>query len=170
MTKDKGKMRQVRERMQETGETYQQALQALGLEQRTVRLMLPPDGPYTGPNQCPQCAGGRYRTDFAATLPGDPGRPVLVCQVFCPRCLGCGRAEHEQCTASEHADPEGVGLYPAGWDDDEDEDDVDDAEPCYSCRGRTWWPMQAFDEQDVFYVRAPCGCSTPLLVPAAEVA
>lgn len=175
MTQDRSRKRAIRERMAETGETYTQAARALGLERgsRTTepkRLMLPLHDPYTGPNRCPDCTGSGVIADMTVDWEGDPGRPVLVCHVFCPTCSGCGRTRHTGCRTDQHADPEAVGLYPRGWDDDEDDDEDDDQDsadqPCYSCQGRRWWPMQAFNETEAFYVRTPCGCSTPHLVPA----
>jgi hypothetical protein len=82
--------------------------------------------------------------------------------VFCPRCSGCGRAEHAGCAVDEHAEPEAVGFD----DEDDDENEDDDGEVCYSCRGRRWWVMRAFSKTAVYHCRVPCGCSTDLLVPA----
>jgi hypothetical protein len=131
------------------------------------RLKLPLPAPYTGPGVCRTCTGTGVR-DWAAEMGPDDATSVLVCPVFCGTCHGCGRAEHDGCRNDQHDDPEELGLYPIDepWDDDEDEDDQGDVKACPSCRGRRWWAMQAFDKRNVYWVRVPCGCSEPLLVPA----
>lgn len=164
MTQDRARKRAIRAHMAANpGLTYSQAARALGLERSGSRpqlLMLPLHDPYTGPGRCRECDGSGIVADLTLEMPGDPGQPTLICAVFCPTCSGCGRAQHTDCRTGQHADPEAVGLDPNGYDDDQD-----DGETCYSCRGRHWWAMQAFNKNEVFWVRTPCGCSTPLLVP-----
>lgn len=162
--KNRARTRAIRARMKHTsenstGENYTTAARALDAR---PRLQLPLPKPVTGANTCRKCAGTGV-TDDVVDFDLPDATAVLVCHILCPRCLGCGHREHNQCRARDHADPESLGLY------DEDEDDQDDepeAEQCYSCRGRTWWAMQAFDNNNVYWVRTPCGCTTNLLVPA----
>jgi len=85
---------------------------------------------------------------------------VLVVDVFCPECGGCGGAsdpEHQDCAGLHH------------WDDDRnlDDEDLDDAflndEPvCPSCGGREWNAVQGFPDPptEIKVLRVPCGCTT----------
>jgi hypothetical protein len=170
MTTDRKRKHAIRDHAARTGQTYQQALRAANLERadHQPRLMLPLHAPYTGPARCPTCTGTGVLAGATIDLaPGDATN-TIVCHIFCPRCSGCGRARHTHCLTGQHAQPEAIGLDPAAWDDDDEDpdEDPDDAEQCYSCHDRRWWPMQAFDENTIYDVRVPCGCSTDLLVPA----
>lgn len=124
------------------------------------RLKLPPPDPYIGPARCPSCVGARF-TDASYEMAS--GDVVLVVQVFCPTCGGCGRAEHDGCQPQEHDDPEERGFDPADEFDDEDDEP---ATACFSCHGRGWWTCQGFNESEVLTLRMPCGCAEKLLVPA----
>lgn len=177
MTRYSNRKRRVRQRMTETGETYQQALRALTdppadaaagmpLVDDRPRLMLPLDAPYNGPGHCRECLGTGQLGNMTVAFAPDEATTVLVCHVFCPRCSGCGHAEHTACRIDQHAFPEEVGVDPNGWDDDDLEDEDLAEDTCPSCRGRRWWPMQAFNATEVYAVRVPCGCSADLLVPA----
>lgn len=99
--------------------------------------------------------GERYRMQLS------PDEQPLLVDVFCPRCGGCGRAEHddETCTAREHAEDDDSGY--------DDEDDLDDVR-CWSCRDRGWWsatgwPVDADRSavgDEVVTLRMPCGCTS----------
>ena len=132
------------------------------------RLMLPLHAPYTGPRRCPKCSGTGVLDGVTVDFAVDDATAVMVCQVFCPLCFGCGRGEHTECRADEHAEPEEVGMDPDGWYDEDTADDagVDETDRCFSCGNRRWWSMQAFDQAAVYRVRVPCGCSSSLLIPA----
>ena len=81
----------------------------------------------------------------------------LLADALCSRCGGCGRDRHDTCRPAEHAD----------WDTDDD--DQDDDEVCLSCHGRGWWVCDAFAGDDVYRLRAACGCSHGQLVTVAGV-
>jgi hypothetical protein len=140
------------------------------------RVRLPPPEPYTGPDPCPACGGDGVtgqRYEFDPSPRADT--PVLVVDVFCPACLGCGQAGHATCQPDQHAD-----SYRDDFDRDEDYDDEDDyhhdtdnnapVSVCPSCRGRRWWCCQGFGGDPVGEVmhelRVACGCATELLVNA----
>jgi hypothetical protein len=100
---------------------------------------------------CPACrgagvTGGRYE------LHADG--PVLLVEVVCPGCGGCGSA-----------DGDGRGCAgPHAWDDAPDTEP--DGDPCPSCQGREWDPVQGFagvdpgGDADPVTLRVPCGCTT----------
>jgi hypothetical protein len=100
---------------------------------------------------CPECSGSGL-TGERYEAPG--GAYPLLVDVLCPTCLGCGNADHDRCRVSAHADPEGIGFDPSEWDDDGQDGD---AHPCPECRGRTWNPMQGYDDSGVKWLRVPCG-------------
>lgn len=118
--------------------------------------MLPPPPPFEGPARCPLCVGARVMPDRYRF--GQPAPRLLMVQAFCPLCLGCGRASHEQCQPTDHC-----------HDDDEGEDrdhdlDVDDLGPgCGFCQSRGWWVAQAFSDTSIIYLRVPCGCAEKLM-------
>lgn len=109
---------------------------------------------------CPDCDGAGVTGDRYEMATGGP---VLLVDVFCPGCGGCGSADrdHLDCTT------------PHAWDD-EPEADTDDEGACPSCQGREWNPVQGFpgfdpgtdDEPPV--LRVPCGCTTGRAVTWAE--
>jgi hypothetical protein len=164
MTRNSDRKTAIRAHAADKNLTYQQAARALAAEpaDNRPRLMLPLHDPYTGPGICLLCTGAGVLKDWTVDFAG--AIAVMVCHIFCPACSGCGRTKHTGCTIDQHAEPEAVGLDPdEGWDDDEDDLDLD---TCYSCRGRRWWVMRAFSKTAVYHCRVPCGCSTDLLVPA----
>ncbi len=126
-----------------------------------TRWILPPLAPYQGPACCPLCAGARVTGDRYEFDPAGSGE-VLLCDVICPGCDGCGRADHDGCAPREH-----VG-WPNDdqWIDLDDEDDADQDDECPSCHGRTWWACQGFTDTDVYHLRVACGCAKPLLIEA----
>jgi ribosomal protein S27AE len=95
---------------------------------------------------------------------------VLLLEVFCPACGGCGNGdpEHGGCKATWHAEPDDGDAFDYDDLDDEDFDDAD-GPPCPSCgSGRGWFPIQGFDDAEVYTLRGLCGCSTPRLVEVTE--
>lgn len=124
-----------------------------------MTLYLPAPAPYQGPERCPRCVGAKV-TGERYQWPGESGTPFVV-DVICPECLGCGRAEHIGCVPLEHGEYDADDPY---WDDEDDEGYADDA--CPSCHGRTWWACQGFTDNEVYYLRMPCGCAESLMVEA----
>jgi len=100
---------------------------------------------------CPDCKGSGVTGDQYEM---QHTTPVLLVDVFCPTCLGCGSANHD------------AGCEGHAWDDiDRDDDELDD-EACPSCKGREWNAVQGFPGYDVpadagpVMLRVPCGCTT----------
>lgn len=131
------------------------------------QVCLPLPEPYTGPDPCPACHGVGFtgvRYTFDSEEP-QATTPVLLVDVFCPTCAGCGQAEHVSCLIDQHADSYRDVL---NWDNADDEDD--DGSVCPSCQGRRWWCCQGFGGDPVGEVlhelRVACGCATELLVSA----
>ncbi|NJP33712.1 hypothetical protein [Micromonospora thermarum] len=127
-------------------------------------LHLPAPAPYEGPERCRACAGARITGMQVTWLPEQQAPRVLVVDVLCPVCDGCGRATHDGCRPDEHADQD-------AWRDSMDDGEDDHDEPrCYSCHGLRWHPVLAWANggADMFTLRMPCGCATDLLeeVPA----
>jgi hypothetical protein len=118
-------------------------------------LYLPAPEPYTGADPCALCGGRRVTGDRFLVDAG--AAPPLVVDVFCGDCGGCGRANHDDCDVTEHADVD-RGEWP--------EEEFEVERTCASCSDRRWWACQSFNEDEIAYLRMPCGCSTPLLVPA----
>lgn len=117
---------------------------------------------------CPACQGSGV-TGARYEMPSGPY--VLVVDVICPACGGCGNGGfgHPGCKPEWHA----------GGDDDEDpwgpvDDGSDEDGPaCYSCgSGRGWWPAQGFtgegDDAVMHILRMPCGCSQGRLVEVPD--
>lgn len=156
MTKHDDRKDQIRTRMERTGEKYTVAKRAL---ETRPRLMLPLCEPVPAATACPACEGSGC--DGTAVEFAEPeSNAVLVCPVLCLKCRGCGWADHSGCRPEQHDDPEEFGYDPY-------EDGLNGGEDrCYSCRGRRSWIMQAFDAEQVYSVRVPCGCATKLLVAA----
>jgi hypothetical protein len=105
---------------------------------------------------CPACQGAGVTGD-RYELPTNG--PVLLVQVFCHACGGCGSADpdHLSC-AGPHA-----------WDTEPDSDS------CPSCQGREWNPVQAFPlvdpgtDADPVTLRVPCGCTTTTTTTRARL-
>lgn len=128
-----------------------------------LRIYLPAPAPYAGPPQfpglgvCPFCAGTGLTDDqYEQAVPG--GDTVIVVDTLCPACEGCGRFEHDECRADQHAQWEGPD------EDDWEAFEAAGVDPCPSCRGRQWNAVQGFDDEQVVYLRMPCGCAEPLMV------
>jgi hypothetical protein len=129
---------------------------------KTYALVSFPSPKVTGP-ACQTCEGLGV-TSEQYQMQTDPDRPVLLVDVFCPDCDGCGSAdpEHRSCDPAAHA-----SLEPEDYLDEDDEDDEDDDERCPSCQGRQWVAVQGFggtdtgNDEDVTkcYLRVPCGCT-----------
>lgn len=120
------------------------------------RVEFPP--PPTRTHPCTACQGAGI-TGETYTQETDTGAPVgaLVVDVFCPACAGCGDATHVQCNTEEH------------HTDDHEQDHG--ADRCPSCRGRQWWPVQAYADADgdgggtvALVLRMPCGCASDRVV------
>jgi hypothetical protein len=92
---------------------------------------------------------------------------VLLLDVFCPTCGGCGSADHTGCSGIHPARLDEDPLGP--WDEEDlDDDGLDEEARCPSCQGREWNPIQGFPPEgeqqgdgEVVVLRAPCGCTTP---------
>jgi hypothetical protein len=100
---------------------------------------------------CPACQGAGITGDrYQLHTDG----PVLLVEVVCPGCAGCGSADRD------HLDCAG----PHAWDDEPDT--APDGDPCPSCQGREWNPLQGFPgvdagaDADPVMLRVPCGCTT----------
>jgi len=113
---------------------------------------------------CPAC-DGRGITGDRYEMPTDGG-PILLVDVICPVCGGCGNGdpEHLACLADAHA-------YPDEHDDYDDDDYDDNGQPCPSCgSGRGWNAVQGIGQDDdgdpegLAVLRVPCGCSADRLV------
>lgn len=127
----------------------------------TTYAYLPPDQHPAYARPCPGC-GGEGVTGDRFEMPGDPGRPVLLVDVICGQCTGCGNGdpEHLDCRPDAHAYPDDDGPDP-------DDDDGPHVHECYSCgTGRGWNAVQGFHgpEPDMVVLRVPCGCSESRLV------
>lgn len=121
-----------------------------------------PQPTVTGP-ACQACEGLGV-TGEHYQMETSEGRVLLV-DVFCPECGGCGSANHNPCNGTHDASTEEF------WSVDEDDDEPDD-DACPSCQGREWNAIQgfgdfAFDEEDgeevptsLKVLRVPCGCTT----------
>ena len=100
---------------------------------------------------CPACQGSGVTGDrYQIKTDG----PVLLVEVFCPGCGGCGSADRD------HLDCAG----PHAWDDAPNKEP--DGDPCPSCQGREWNAVQGFPgvdpdtDADPVTLRVPCGCTT----------
>lgn len=122
---------------------------------------LPAPDLYIGPNVCLACQGRKVTGDRYQMQVAPP--TVLIIDMLCPDCDGCGRADHDGCRPAEHA----------SWRDDDDLwETATDAEAeamqraCPSCLGRRWNAVMGFSEnpEGMAYLRVPCGCAEPLMV------
>jgi hypothetical protein len=141
------------------------------------------------PDPCSGCDGDGV-TGVRYEFPTDTG-PVLLCEVICPDCGGCGNGDpaHIGCPPDAHAYP---GEFPGDPGDDAayrrwseardaeidrdngDLDEEDDDAACFSCgSGRGWVTVQGFygegEDCQMVLLRVPCGCSTDRLEVTAEV-
>jgi len=122
---------------------------------------------------CPACQG-RGVTGVQYQMKPGGGDVVLLVDVICPECGGCGNGhpEHPGCRDEWHAeDPD---ADEPGYDDSEDPDDECDGGPaCWSCRsGRGWNTVLGFAGEGpdtvMYLLRMPCGCAESRMVEAAE--
>lgn len=137
-----------------------------------VRMMLPVQE-HTHDRPCPAChghgvTGRRYEMPTGAAADLQAPDVVLLLEVFCPACGGCGNGdpEHAGCEAAWHPDPGDDDQF----DDDDPDDDLGDGESaCWSCgSGRGWFPIQGFTEgpdTEMYTLRGICSCATDRLVP-----
>jgi len=133
-------------------------------------LPIPAHPPYLRP--CPAC-DGRGVTGDRYEMPTDGG-PILLVDVICPECGGCGNGDpdHADCPPDAHAYPDEYGTDDDPDDDDPRDDDPGDGGPaCYSCgSGRGWNAVQGIGQSDdgdpegLAVLRVPCGCSADRLV------
>ncbi|KLL11561.1 hypothetical protein [Protofrankia coriariae] len=110
---------------------------------------------FTGP-PCPSCKG-KGVTDLRYEWTTE--RAVLMVDVLCDDCTGCGSADHQGCDTARHAEQD---------QDDYPDDDTNEEPGCPSCDGRGWHPLQGFTEDTMLTLRMPCGCTEEQLVPARE--
>jgi hypothetical protein len=130
-------------------------------------LPLPARLPY--PYPCAACNGAGVTGERYELPPGSPGAPVLLVDVICPACGGCGNGDpaHAICPRDAHAYPDEL------WPEPDDDDQADAASSCPSCgSGRGWNPVQGFsdDAEALTVLRVPCGCATARLVIADDPA
>lgn len=128
-----------------------------------THVHLPAPAPFEGAERCRACAGARITGMQLTWMPELRAPKVLIVDVLCPVCDGCGRGVHDGCRPDEHAEP-------VDWLDSMDDPDDEPDPPCFSCRGRRWLPVKAWTTggTDMYTLRVPCGCATDLLeeVPA----
>lgn len=100
------------------------------------------------------------------------GEHVLLVEVFCPACGGCGNGDprHAGCKPEWHADSgdDEESGFPDG-----DDPDGSSSPACYSCgSGRGWNAVQGFrgegSDVEMVLTRVPCGCSEGRLVEVPE--
>jgi hypothetical protein len=130
-------------------------------------LPIPAHPPYLRP--CQECDGHGVTGD-RYEMAGDDGAPILLVDVICSECGGCGNGdpEHADCPPDAHAYPEDYSNSIGEYDDD----DEGSGEPrCYSCgSGRGWNAVQGIGQSDdgdpegLAVLRVPCGCSADRLV------
>ncbi|MEV7264000.1 hypothetical protein AB0N38_10655 [Micromonospora aurantiaca] len=121
-------------------------------------LRLPAPERYDGPDPCRRCAGARVLDGRTAQMSTDAA--VLVVDVICPDCDGCGRATHDGCREDEHGT----------WDHDyypDDDTPAGEVNRCPFCAGRRWIGVLAWGAHTTYTLRMPCGCATDLLVEVA---
>jgi hypothetical protein len=121
------------------------------------QIYFPAPEPYTGPDKCADCRGAGI-TGERYEFPTGTG-PVIHADEICPTCGGCGTSGHMACLPIQHA-----GADPEEWLDELYEKEPE-AQPCPSCHGRRWNPLQGVTDDRVTYLRMPCGCAESLMVP-----
>jgi hypothetical protein len=135
-----------------------------------IAMHVPFPAPELGDAQpCSVCEGAGITGERYTMQVGERG---LAVDVFCPACGGCGRAAHEGCREDEHGigvDDEPDDVF-GHLDQDDSEEGQEDGEPaCWSCHGRTWFPVQGFTEPGensvVLVLKMPCGCVENRAVP-----
>jgi hypothetical protein len=120
----------------------------IGIHEDHMTLMTFTYVPFPAPTPAVSCeaCGGQGVTGDRYELRIDG--PVLLVDVFCPTCHGCGSAVHDKCADGVHA-----------------LDDFDDpADDCPSCNGRGWnavtaWSANHPDNDEPLFLRVPCGCT-----------
>lgn len=132
----------------------------------TQYAVLPVTEPaWTGPGPCQGC-GGLGVTGERYQMPGTD--PVLLADVICPQCGGCGNGdpEHRYCKPIAHVADSADDL--GAWGEDDDGPGQEPA--CPSCYGRRWNAVTGFtaggavgEDEELAVLRVPCGCAAPLL-------
>lgn len=114
--------------------------------------------PFADPTPATPCTAckGKGITGTQYSMPLDDN--VMLVDVICESCGGCGSAVHDDCPPGTHALLDGDDYL------DEREDAPDDERACWSCGGRGWWVLQGFPpeaaaEDQIVLLRAPCGCT-----------
>lgn len=159
MVKHHARKNEARRQRETTGEGHQAAVRALAKsasEKQPKMYVFDIPAPDLGDSEpCPVCGGrGSKSGERAMACAERLDRPVLL-DIVCGLCRGCGRAEHDSCTAGVHA---GERFLPGD----------DWAHSCQSCGGRRFRYVDSSDE-DVFgntvavYLRQPCGCAQELM-------
>ncbi len=138
-----------------------------GSEVGMTGLMLPLEH-HDHATPCPACRGrGVTGERYEMAVTGH----VLLLEVFCPACGGCGNGDpdHTGCEPRWHPYPDDDSRYSVPDYLDDPGDEARGA--CLSCvQDRGWWPAQGFNgegaDTEMHTLRCPCGCSESRLVPA----
>lgn len=151
-------------------------------------LPLPPAPAY--PIPCPACSG-RGVTGDRYEVPTTETGAVLLVDVICPECGGCGNgaAEHWQCPPDAHADPDDKRVPVCECNGGPRCDCPDcghpdcvyrgDDQACPSCgSGRGWYPARvtgigtsdAGNPEGLAVLRMPCGCAEARMVTSDDSA
>ncbi|MFE9670683.1 hypothetical protein ACFYOK_29570 [Microbispora bryophytorum] len=124
----------------------------------------------TPADPCPPCKG-KGVTGAQYSMPLDDDKVMLI-DVICGECGGCGSTVHDNCPPGTHA------LDGGDYPDDDDLEARERAYGCWSCGGRGWFVVQGFPpeavaEDEILPLRAPCGCAEgraqQLDVPAGAI-
>ena len=147
MVKDHARKKETRAAAAASGLSYDQVDDAVRHRDEAAGSLLVVDYPVPdlrGVDPCPECSGSGM-SDERWEQPGDGSRPPLQVGAVCPRCLGCGRAEHDDCTPGEHAtdDPDEIAEHLYELDPDGEQ-----GPPCPSCHGLRFWFMTAWSTDD----------------------
>jgi hypothetical protein len=147
MVKDHARKKQTSAAAEAAGLSYAQTVSSLRRRDEVGGSLLVVDYPapdLRGVAPCPGCAGSGMSGELFEE-PGDGSRPPLQVGAVCSRCLGCGRAEHDECTPGEHAtdDSDEVAEYLYELDPDGEQGPA-----CPSCHGLRFWHMTAWSTDD----------------------
>jgi hypothetical protein len=107
-----------------------------------IRIPFPPPTLPPGADPCDGCLGLGVTGD-SFTRPVGADRMLLL-DVVCPGCDGCGAASHEGCAPGVHA-----------------LEDVVDRDGCHLCGGRGWSAVPGWSanpDGETVLMRVPCAC------------